>query len=230
MNKNSLRKVRESLMVSKAELSRKANISPVTNTRINERVHVEEELRKAHDELESKVNKRTKELKAAPSELKRKEEELVKLKIYSEKINKELMETNQALSILARNIDREKELLENKIYNTIVTDVMPVITELQNNKTCQRCSADLEVMKIHLNGLISGPTEYQDIITLLTEQEMRVAVLIKKGLTNKKIANMLFISDHTVKTHRKNIRNKLKILNSKVNLTSYLNRYLRDSG
>jgi len=223
MSKNSLRKIRESLMISKAKLSRKTNISPVTITQITERVHAEEELRKAHDELELRVKKRTKELKAALSEIKRKEEELVKLKIYSEKINTELMETNQALSTLARNIDREKELLENKIYNTIVADVMPVITELQNNKTCQRCSADLEVMKIHLNGLISGSTENQDIIQLLTEHEMRVAVLIKKGLTNKKIANMLFISEHTVKTHRRNIRKKLKISDSNINLCSYLN-------
>jgi len=36
MSKNSLRKVRESLMISKAELSKKANISPVTITRIEQ--------------------------------------------------------------------------------------------------------------------------------------------------------------------------------------------------
>ena len=36
MNKNSLRKVRESLMLSKAELSRKANISSLTITRIEQ--------------------------------------------------------------------------------------------------------------------------------------------------------------------------------------------------
>lgn len=99
-------------MMSKAELSRIADISPLTITRIAELVHAEEDLRKAHDELELRVKKRTKELKAATSEVKRKEEELVKLKIYSEKINKELMETNQALSTLARNIDSEKKLLE----------------------------------------------------------------------------------------------------------------------
>ena len=183
-----------------------------------------EEFRRTHRYMEIQVKELTKELKTALSEVKRKEEEFVKLKIYSENINKELMETNQALSTLARNIDREKELLQNKIYNTIVTDVMPVITELHNNKTCQRCLADLEVLKIHLNGLFSSPTEYQDIITLLTEREMRVAVLIKKGLTNKKIANMLFISEHTVKTHRRNIRKKLKISDSNTNLCSYLNR------
>ena len=34
MKKNSLRKVRDSLMISKAELSRKANISPMTIKRI----------------------------------------------------------------------------------------------------------------------------------------------------------------------------------------------------
>jgi DNA-binding XRE family transcriptional regulator len=34
MNKNSVRKIRESLMMSKAELSRKANVSPITISRI----------------------------------------------------------------------------------------------------------------------------------------------------------------------------------------------------
>ena len=34
MSKNDLKKIRESLMMSKAELARKANISPVTITRI----------------------------------------------------------------------------------------------------------------------------------------------------------------------------------------------------
>ena len=34
MNKNSLKEVRENLMISKAELSRNANISPLTITRI----------------------------------------------------------------------------------------------------------------------------------------------------------------------------------------------------
>ncbi len=34
MRKNSLRKIREALMISKAELSKKANISPITLSRI----------------------------------------------------------------------------------------------------------------------------------------------------------------------------------------------------
>jgi len=34
MSKNSLKKIRESLMMSKSELSRKANVSPITIARI----------------------------------------------------------------------------------------------------------------------------------------------------------------------------------------------------
>jgi DNA-binding XRE family transcriptional regulator len=36
MNKNSLRKFRESLMISKSELARRADISPITITRIEQ--------------------------------------------------------------------------------------------------------------------------------------------------------------------------------------------------
>jgi DNA-binding XRE family transcriptional regulator len=36
MSKNSLREIRESLMISKAELAKKANISPMTITRIEQ--------------------------------------------------------------------------------------------------------------------------------------------------------------------------------------------------
>ena len=56
----------------------------------------------------------------------------------------------------------------------------------------------------------------------ITDQEMRVAVMVKNDLTSQKIANMLYISLHTVKTHRKNIWKKLNIQNSTVNLAFYL--------
>jgi DNA-binding NarL/FixJ family response regulator len=49
----------------------------------------------------------------------------------------------------------------------------------------------LEVLTTYLNSLISGPTDHHDIIISLTDQEMRVAVMIKNDLTNQKIANML---------------------------------------
>lgn len=50
---------------------------------------------------------------------------------------------------------------------------------------------------------LSGPSP-------LTRREKRIYGLIDQGLTSKEIAVKLSISDHTIKTHRKNIRRKLK--------------------
>ncbi len=45
----------------------------------------------------------------------------------------------------------------------------------------------------------------------LSEREKGVVILVAKGLTNKEIADTLFISIHTAMTHRKNIARKLGI-------------------
>jgi len=186
----------------------------------------EMQLQKAHDELERRVEDRTRKLRTTLKIMKRNEKEIVRHKSSLEKVNRELMETNQALSVLARNIDRDKEFLEKKIYETTSVNIMPIIKELQNDTNCQKHQADLEVISTYLNSLISGPTDHHDIIISLTDQEMRVAVMIKNNLTSQKIATMLYISLHTVKTHRKNIRKKLNIQNSTVNLASYLKSYM----
>lgn len=138
------------------------------------------------------------------------------------KVNREIIETNKALSVLARNIDRDRKLLEEKIYKTSRINIIPIIKELQGDKNCRKCMASLELLKTHLNDLVPSSKDHHNIIISLTDQEMRVAVMIKKGLTSQKIANMLHISLPTVKTHRKNIRKKLKIKNSEINLASYL--------
>jgi DNA-binding NarL/FixJ family response regulator len=48
----------------------------------------------------------------------------------------------------------------------------------------------------------------------LSEREIEVIRLISDGLTNKQIADKLFLSTHTVNTHRKNIMSKLGINNT----------------
>lgn len=56
--------------------------------------------------------------------------------------------------------------------------------------------------------------------TGLSQREAEVAGLIASGMTNKEVANQLFISSHTVHTHRKNIMKKLN-LKSVSELTIY---------
>tara|TARA_B100000809_G_C15124328_1_gene525557 strand:- start:1530 stop:2159 length:630 start_codon:yes stop_codon:yes gene_type:complete len=48
----------------------------------------------------------------------------------------------------------------------------------------------------------------------LSEREIEVIKLISDGFSNKEIAGKIFLSTHTVNTHRKNIMNKLGIKNT----------------
>lgn len=56
--------------------------------------------------------------------------------------------------------------------------------------------------------------------TPLTTRELEVLQLVARGLPNKEISERLFISEHTVKSHLKNILSKLH-LDNRVQLTSY---------
>ena len=54
----------------------------------------------------------------------------------------------------------------------------------------------------------------------MSQREKEIVVCVVKGLTNKQIADRLFISVHTVITHRRNIAAKLQI-HSPAGLTIY---------
>ncbi len=55
---------------------------------------------------------------------------------------------------------------------------------------------------------------------ILSQREKEIIVCVVKGMTNKQIAEQLFISTHTVITHRRNIASKLQI-HSPAGLTIY---------
>jgi DNA-binding CsgD family transcriptional regulator len=66
---------------------------------------------------------------------------------------------------------------------------------------------------------------YSDILSKITKRERQVIRLLVKGLNNEQIAGKLFISHHTVESHRKNIRIKLNVKN-----TSELISLVKDIG
>jgi len=51
--------------------------------------------------------------------------------------------------------------------------------------------------------------EREDSVNTLSSRETEIIQLIAAGMTNKEIAEKLFLSIHTVKTHRKNIIKKI---------------------
>jgi PAS domain S-box-containing protein len=189
---------------------------------INLRKKLEEALGKVHNELEHRVDERTKELMVTAAKLESNQEELMHHKIDLEKANKELVQTNTALSVLARNIDKKRDDVEKKIARIVSAQIIPLVEELQSDKLPESSRAKLTVLKVYLNDLTPGAAKGHDIIVSLSGMELRVAVLIKNGFSSDDIARLLCISPHTVKTHRRNIRKKLNVKNSNINLASFL--------
>jgi DNA-binding NarL/FixJ family response regulator len=69
-----------------------------------------------------------------------------------------------------------------------------------------------------VNGILdqksANSIEYSCDGLNISEREMEIIKLIAEGLSNKEVADKLFLSTHTVTTHRKNIMNKLGVNNT----------------
>lgn len=61
----------------------------------------------------------------------------------------------------------------------------------------------------HVSEFVDHAQELQQY--KLSEREIEIIIHITEGLTSSEIASRLFISEHTIKTHRKNIFRKLEI-------------------
>lgn len=189
---------------------------------ITQRKRFERAMGKIHNELERRVQERTADLIDTTEKLAEQRRELLRHKLDLENANKELVLTNTALSVLARNIDKKRDEVEKKIARSISSKIMPLLEEIKYDRIPEKTQAKLDVLDAYLNDLTSEAARSHDIIIALSAMELRVAVMIKRGFTSEQIARMLHISPHTVKTHRKNIRRKLNIKNANINLASYL--------
>ena len=81
---------------------------------------------------------------------------------------------------------------------------------------------DLEILSKKIAGLLNMVSEEEetDSQDALSQREREIVICVVKGMTNKEIAEKLFLSIHTVITHRRNISKKLQI-HSAAGLTIY---------
>lgn len=79
---------------------------------------------------------------------------------------------------------------------------------------------DIEAISAKINGLHTVDTLLSGETDTLSIREKEIIVCIVKGMTNKEIAEKLYLSVHTVITHRRNISRKLEI-HSAAGLTIY---------
>ena len=138
-----------------------------------------------------------------------------------EKLNVQLYETNKALSVLARNIEREREEMESQIALRLRNLLMPIVTKLRSDKDFPKYETQLDMLTWHLEDLTSGVSIDPSVAKNLSSAEMRIASLVKNGVSTEEIARQLHISANTVRSHRRSIRKKLKI-NGQYSLRNFL--------
>jgi FixJ family two-component response regulator len=139
-----------------------------------------------------------------------------------EHVNTQLTEANTALSVLAQNIEREREASEKKMVLKTKSLILPIIERLQRDPNLRRYEADLRTLVNHLEDLTSGLATDKRIALTLSFGELRIACMISNGMSTEEIATQLHVASSTVKTHRKHIRRKLKLHNSSHDLRTYL--------
>ena len=119
------------------------------------------------------------------------------------------------IKILVTSSDR----IEKSILNVLETGVQSFLTrECSEDEILNSIFAIIKGEKFYCNRIVdvilqkSLHPEVQDCdYTSLTEREIEITKLVAEGMTSKAIASKLFISYHTVHTHRKNILKKLEL-------------------
>lgn len=178
---------------------------------VTKRKCAEESLINSCAELKCRIENRNLQLKNTARELAKKRRELKQLKIEGEKISNELMETNTAISILARNINKHRLEAEKIFAGTIDSKIMPIVENLREKQKLDDFRAGLDILEAHLQTLAKELMGEANTLSRLTPSEMQIATMIRNGLNSREIAERCFISLQTVKTHRRNIRKKLNI-------------------
>jgi len=169
---------------------------------ITERKRIQEELQKAYDELENRVEERTRELVIQKSNLE---------------------EANIALQVLLDKRQEDKKELEDNVLTNVKEMTAPYFEKIRKTKLNDQQKAILRILESYLNEIISPFARKMSMKYInLTPTEIHVANLIRHGINSKDIAEIMGLSPQTIYNHRKNIRKKFGLERKKTNLRSHL--------
>ncbi|MGA2940285.1 MAG: response regulator [Syntrophobacteraceae bacterium] len=163
------------------------------------------------------------ESKRLIDDLKQSRSELLAHQQRLENLTTQLLDTNRALSIFAKNIEREREEIEKRIALKLRNLIIPVVVKLRDDQALHKYGVQLDMLTTQIEDLTTGFAMDSRVTMTLTFTELRIASLVKSGVTTEEVARLLHIAESTVRTHRKNIRKKLNIASAQYSLRNFLN-------
>ncbi len=169
-------------------------------------------------------------ISAMAKELDRRGKELEAQRRRMENLDRHLLRSNEALSVLAENIRKEREELERRVGLNLHSIIIPSVEKLKRIKALEPYWCELDLIISQIEDFTSGFITDAKYVCKLSPTELRVASLIRNGLNTREIANRLHICLDTIRCHRKKIRKKLGINRAGYSLQNFLTSKTGGSG
>jgi PAS domain S-box-containing protein len=135
----------------------------------------------------------------------------------------ELEKTNTALEVLLERRNRQLEALKETIHRNFTQTVLPDLELIKDRLKIESNRKTISLIIQNMSCLLSPNTS--DLASSkygLTKTEIKIATMIRNGMTSLEIANHLNISSNTVGFHRKNLRKKFGLTGSAGSLQEHL--------
>jgi len=143
--------------------------------------------------------------------------------------SRSLEETNAALTVLLRRREQDNANLGEKVIRNVEDLVLPYVERLGTINPENAALAN--IIKSNLRTILAPFIRSMGLkCGAFTPKEIQIANLVRLGKTSKDICRILNLSTCTIHIHRTNIRRKLGITSSKVNLRSHLLSLDDDTG
>jgi PAS domain S-box-containing protein len=134
-----------------------------------------------------------------------------------------LAETNIALKVILEQKEEDRAQAAERVRMQVDGVIKPYLETVKNSGLTLEQTEAMAALESGLDALLAPLlSSLPAACPQLTPTEIRVADLIRQGQRTKDIAEILKISAQTVEFHRKNIRQKLGLRQSKINLRTLL--------
>lgn len=117
---------------------------------------------------------------------------------------------------------KESVLRDQPVYQSLKQVISATIDDLRKVARSEQQEPYMRMLLHCIDNIILTYPANDQRRQLLSPREMRVLSFIRMGMTTQEIAELVHVTEDTVKTHRRNIRRKLALTGKAMDLQAYL--------